>query len=127
MCIHDWETLNYTFNCQGSRRCNKVLYWKIGFWNSNRCNNGSYTFSNVVPKTGRDTEILLQVPDSRVLGEEKAEELMDQIGKSPTLIFKVDNCVKTVDQLRKKGVKILREPNELPYGTQAIIEDLYGN
>jgi catechol 2,3-dioxygenase-like lactoylglutathione lyase family enzyme len=100
---------------------------KLGFEIVTDATMGPIHFLTVAPKTGRDTEILLQVPDSRVLGEEKAEELMDQIGKSPTLIFKVDNCVKTVDQLRKKGVKILREPNELPYGTQVIIEDLYGN
>ena len=100
---------------------------KLGFEIVTDGTMGPIHFLTVAPKTGRDTEILLQVPDSRILGEEKAKELMDQIGKSTTLIFKVDNCMKTVEELRKKGVKILREPEKLPYGTQAIIGDLYGN
>jgi predicted enzyme related to lactoylglutathione lyase len=39
----------------------------------------------------------------------------------------VDNCESTVEELRKKGVKILMEPQSQAYGTQAIIADLYGN
>jgi murein endopeptidase len=37
---------------------------------------GPMHFLTVSHKTGRDTEILLQVPDSRILGEEKAKKLM---------------------------------------------------
>ena len=55
-----------------------------------------------------------------------AADLMGQVGKS-SFIFKVDNCESTVEELRKKGVKILMEPQTQPYGTQAIIADLYGN
>jgi predicted enzyme related to lactoylglutathione lyase len=60
------------------------------------------------------------------MGEEKAADLMNQIGKT-SYIFIVDNCESTVEELRKKGVKILMEPQSQAYGTQAIIADLYGN
>lgn len=87
---------------------------------------GPIHFLTVAPREGKDTEILLQVPDPKTMGEEKAAELMNQIGNN-SFIFIVDNCKSTVEELRKKGVKILLEPQTQPYGTQAIIADLYGN
>jgi predicted enzyme related to lactoylglutathione lyase len=87
---------------------------------------GPIHFLTVAPKEGKDTEILLQVPDPKMMGEEIAAELMSQVGKT-SWIFKVDNCETTVEELRKKGVKILMEPQTQQYGTQAIIADLYGN
>jgi predicted enzyme related to lactoylglutathione lyase len=87
---------------------------------------GPIHFLTVAPKKGKDTEILLQFPDSNIFGEEMAAALRSQIGNN-SLIFKVDNCKSTVEELRKKGVKILMEPQTEVYGTQAIIADLYGN
>jgi predicted enzyme related to lactoylglutathione lyase len=87
---------------------------------------GPIHFLTVAPKKGKDTEILLQVPDPKVMGEEMAADLMNQVGKN-SFIFIVDNCKSTVEELRKKGVKILMEPQTQPYGTQAMIADLYGN
>ncbi len=87
---------------------------------------GPIHFLTVAPKEGKDTEILLQIPDPKVMGEEKAKELTNQIGKS-SFIFIVDDCEATVEELRKNGVKILMETQTQPYGSQAIIADLYGN
>ena len=70
---------------------------------------GPIHFLTVAPKEGKDTEILLQVPDPKIMGEEMAADLMSQVGKT-SYIFKVDNCKSTVEDLRKKGVKILMEP-----------------
>ena len=87
---------------------------------------GPMHFLTVAPKGRKDTEILLQVPDPKLVGEEKAADLTSQIGKT-SFIFEVDNCKSTVEDLREKGVQILMEPQTQPYGTQAIIADLYGN
>jgi predicted enzyme related to lactoylglutathione lyase len=87
---------------------------------------GPIHFLTVAPKKGKDTEILLQVPDPKINGEDVAAKLMSQIGTA-SFIFKVDNCVSTVEELREKCVKILMEPQSEAYGTQAIIADLYGN
>ena len=46
---------------------------------------------------------------------------------NPLFVFKVDDCRKTYDELRSKGVTIDMEPGEAPYGIQAQIVDLYGN
>jgi len=88
---------------------------------------GPMHFLTVAPKLVKEPEILLQVPDPEMVGEEKAAELMNQIGKSPMWIFKVDGCRKTVEELREKGVKILNEPSDNPFAINAIIADLYGN
>ena len=87
---------------------------------------GPMHFLTVAPKGRKDTEILLQVPDPKLVGEEKAADLTSQIGKT-SFIFEVDSCKSTVEELREKGVQILMEPQTQPYGTQAIIADLYGN
>jgi predicted enzyme related to lactoylglutathione lyase len=87
---------------------------------------GPMHFLTVAPKEGKDIEILLQVPDPKIFGEEKAAELMEQVGKT-SWIFNVDDCEETVEELREKGVKIIREPMKLPYGVNASIADLYGN
>jgi predicted enzyme related to lactoylglutathione lyase len=60
-------------------------------------------------------------------GETEAKLETEIIGKTPSLMFKVDDCKKTCDELRSKDVKIINEPEEAPYGIQALIVDSYGN
>ena len=43
------------------------------------------------------------------------------------LLFHCDDCRQQVEDLRNKGVKITLEPEEQPWGVQAVFEDLYGN
>ena len=70
---------------------------------------GPIRFLTVAPKEGKGTEILLQLPDAKAFGEERAAELLNQIGKM-NWIFNVDDCKKTVEELREKGVEIIQEP-----------------
>jgi predicted enzyme related to lactoylglutathione lyase len=39
----------------------------------------------------------------------------------------VDDCRKTADELRSKGVEFLQEPSERPYGVEAVCRDNSGN
>ncbi len=39
----------------------------------------------------------------------------------------VDDCRKTADELRDKGVQFIQEPEERPYGVEAVIRDNSGN
>ena len=39
----------------------------------------------------------------------------------------VDDCRKTYDDLRAKGVEFLQEPEERPYGIEAVARDNSGN
>ena len=85
-----------------------------------------WRFLTVAPK-GKGTEIILHVPNADMQGEAEAKLETELIGKTPSLMFKVDDCRKTCGELRSKGVKIVNEPEEAPSGIQALIVDLYGN
>ena len=43
------------------------------------------------------------------------------------LLFHCDDCRQQVADLKSKGVTITLEPEEQPWGVQAVFEDLYGN
>lgn len=85
-----------------------------------------WRFLSVAPK-GQGTEIILHKPIASMQGEAEAKRETELIGKTPSLMFKVDDCRKTCDELRLKGVKVIKEPGEAPYGIQAQIIDIYGN
>ena len=46
---------------------------------------------------------------------------------SPALLFHCADCRKMVDDLKTKEVQITVEPEEQPWGVQAVFVDLYGN
>lgn len=85
-----------------------------------------WRFLSVAPK-GQGTEIILHMPDATIQGEAEAKRETELIGKTPALMFRVDDCKKTCDELRSKGVTIVEEPGKAPYGIQALIVDLYEN
>ena len=47
--------------------------------------------------------------------------MKEEIGRASTMMFKVDDCKKSCDELRAKGVKVLMEPGKAPFGIQALI------
>lgn len=85
-----------------------------------------WRFLTVAPE-GKGTEIVLHVPNAEIQGDDEVKREIELIGKTPSLMFKVDDCKNTCDELRSKGVTIVQEPGEAPYGIQALIVDLYGN
>ncbi len=70
-------------------------------------------------------ELVLQPPDW-FQGEER-EQHIALIGKSPTIVFRVDNCRETAAELDQRGVEIVDPPTDMGYGVQAVFKDLYGN
>jgi catechol 2,3-dioxygenase-like lactoylglutathione lyase family enzyme len=48
-------------------------------------------------------------------------------GQMGGLGLQVDDCRKTYEELRAKGVTFLQEPSDRPYGVEAIIRDVSGN
>ena len=46
---------------------------------------------------------------------------------SPGLLFHCADCRNLVDELKAKDVRITLEPEEQPWGVQAVFVDLYGN
>lgn len=69
----------------------------------------------------KDVQIFLQKADSFGV------DLMDSVGRAPSWAFNTDNCRETYETLKGRGVKVLSEPKEQPWGIEATFEDLYGN
>lgn len=61
------------------------------------------------------------------LGLHPSEMKGADVGKGGFVYLSVDNLKNTVEDLRKKGVKILVEPSEVPTGKVATIHDSEGN
>jgi predicted enzyme related to lactoylglutathione lyase len=51
----------------------------------------------------------------------------EQVGHNPIWILEVDDCRSMVAILRASGVTIHEDVTERPWGTNAVIADLYGN
>ena len=81
----------------------------------------------VAPKEQKELEIVLQKPNPLLHGAEFAKELEARIGHGTTGVFSTDDCQKTYETLRSRGVKFVSPPEDQPYGLQAVFEDLYGN
>jgi predicted enzyme related to lactoylglutathione lyase len=79
----------------------------------------------VAPRDEKGLEIVLQ-PIDWFKGPER-EEIASRVGHNPSIVFSVDDCRKTYDVLRARGVEFDLPPEDLPYGVQAVARDLYGN
>jgi predicted enzyme related to lactoylglutathione lyase len=76
------------------------------------------------PSGQNDFGIVLQKPDPDVHGEERPREKNSQIA---TWVFRADDLDTTYEALKSKNVNFVSSPTALPWGRQAIFEDLYGN
>lgn len=74
-----------------------------------------------------DTEIVLQEPNPEFHGEERAAAMRSRIGAGTTSVLATDDCRGTVEALRDRGVTIVTDPEDVPWGIQANVEDRYGN
>jgi len=75
-----------------------------------------------------ELEVTLMVPGPP-LDDEMAAMIRRQLekGQMGGLGLCVDDCRKTVDELKAKGVEFLQEPSDRPYGVEAIMRDVCGN
>jgi predicted enzyme related to lactoylglutathione lyase len=80
-----------------------------------------------VAAPGQDIQIVLQKPEPSMHGEEGAQRMTERIGQNPTWVLATDDCLKTYELYSSRGVKFAEPPKELPWGTQAVFKDLYGN
>lgn len=79
----------------------------------------------VAPKQDDTIEITLETPDWSE--EEEVTRRSAMIGEQQALAFTVDDCHATYETLRERGVEFTAEPEERPYGIEAVARDLYGN
>ena len=79
---------------------------------------GDYRFVTVGVKGQQDVSIVLNKP---------FEGYQEACGNVHGLLFHCDNCRDFVERLKSAGVEFTLEPEEQPWGVQAVFQDLYGN
>lgn len=75
-----------------------------------------------------ELEVTLMTPGPP-LSPEAADFLRRQLekGENGGLGLNVDDCRKTYEELKAKGVTFLQEPSDRPYGVEAVMRDNSGN
>ncbi|MEV6109755.1 VOC family protein [Streptomyces sp. NPDC051940] len=76
-----------------------------------------------------ELEMALMRTDGSGLDPESAEALTKLVDKGVlgAGAFHTDDCRRTYEELKAKGVEFLQEPAERPYGVEAIFRDDSGN
>lgn len=64
---------------------------------------------------------------AKAANKEQESRIGDQTGGRVFLFLHTDNFDNDFENLKEKNINIIRDPNEEPYGTVAVFEDLYGN
>jgi catechol 2,3-dioxygenase-like lactoylglutathione lyase family enzyme len=72
-------------------------------------------FLTVSPQNQPDLQVIL------------ASWFPEHIGKNPTAVLYTDDCRKTYDDLKGRGVEFTESPERKPFGLQAVFKDLHGN
>ena len=84
---------------------------------------GGMRWVTVSPKDQTDLEITFVLASS----SDKLKVLGKQAGDHVLLTMEVDDCRREYEAMKAKGVKFHGEPEDQPYGTEVVFEDLYGN
>jgi catechol 2,3-dioxygenase-like lactoylglutathione lyase family enzyme len=103
---------------------------KLGLEVRNDVDLGVMRWLTVVVPGHPDHEILLEKPGPPSLSEETAEQVRDLVTKGAMggwFILTTDDCRKTYETLRAKGVEFTEEPTERPYGIDCGLRDPFGN
>ena len=91
---------------------------------------GNFRWLTVGP-VGQDNlaVALMDIPGQPVFDDETAGQVKSLMSKGAagTLFFVTDDCRKTYDELKGRGVEFTEEPSERPYGIDAALRDPSGN
>jgi catechol 2,3-dioxygenase-like lactoylglutathione lyase family enzyme len=89
-----------------------------------------FRWLTVGPHAQKDLEIVLIEPKPGPMLDEEAAAAVRLLLKKGVLgagAFEVDDCRKTYEELKAKGVMFAGPPEERFYGTEAIMKDGQGN
>ena len=104
---------------------------KLGFEIRADFTNGDYRWLTVGLTSQPDLEFqLAAVKPSHALTQEEADHLtkLVEAGKLGLGPWKTDDCQKTYETMKAKGVEFLQPPTDRPYGIiEAIFKDNSGN
>ncbi|TPV97109.1 MAG: VOC family protein [Myxococcales bacterium FL481] len=103
---------------------------KLGFEKRTDAMLEGFRWLSVGPKTQPDLElVLMKLAPNPMMDESTVAQLRELLAKGAlgSGVFSVDDCRRTYDELVAKGVEFVAEPNERPYGVEAIVKDPFGN
>jgi len=104
---------------------------KLGFEvRTDHTMDGGFRWLTVGPKAQPELEIVLMEPKAGPMLDEEAAQAVRLLLKKGVLgsgVFQVDDCRKTYEELKKKGVQFAGAPEERFYGIEAIMKDGLGN
>jgi catechol 2,3-dioxygenase-like lactoylglutathione lyase family enzyme len=89
-----------------------------------------FRWLTVTPPEQPDLEIVLMEPKTGPMFDEESAAALRALMKKGLLgagALRVDDCRKTYEELKKKGVPFKGEPREQFYGIEAILSDGLGN
>lgn len=102
---------------------------KLGFEVRSDATMDGFRWLTVGAKDQTDLNILLAKPAPPMFSEEDAASLRSLVAKGVMSggVMETDDCRKTCEDLKSKGVTFLQEPAERPYGIEALFRDDSGN
>jgi lactoylglutathione lyase len=80
-----------------------------------------------VAPPGAQTRIVLYLATKEAPGSDTYESAVAGIGKSTGMVLEVDDIEATFAELKSKGVQIVDEPQQQPYGWWGVFADQDGN
>ncbi|MFI5910195.1 VOC family protein [Dactylosporangium sp. NPDC051541] len=100
----------------------------LGFEASQDVTLGEFRWVTVKHPNQPELDITLMTPGPP-LDDEAAAFIRRQLGKGGLggLGLRVDDCRKTHAELVAKGVEFVQEPEDRPYGVEAVLRDNSGN
>jgi catechol 2,3-dioxygenase-like lactoylglutathione lyase family enzyme len=103
---------------------------KLGFEVRTDAAMEGFRWLTVGPKSQPDMEIVLMpIQPGFMMDEATCNGLREMLNKGVLGggVFNTDDCHKTYAELKAKGVEFLSEPEQRPYGIEAIFKDNSGN
>jgi len=91
---------------------------------------GDFRWLTVAPKTQPDACIVLMpIKAGPMMDEATAASLRSLVEKGVLGggVFQTDDCRRTYEELKARGVQFVREPKQMPYGVEALFRDDSGN
>src|SRR4051794_4796461 len=72
---------------------------------------------------------LMDIPGPPMFEHDTSQKLNDLLGRGVLggIFLETEDCRATIEQFRERGVEIVEEPSERPYGIDAAIRDPSGN
>ena len=103
---------------------------KLGFEVSTDVDMGFMRWLTVVVPGDPDRHVLLEVPGPPALSEGTSAQVRDLMTKGAlglAFVVTTDDCQRTYEELKAKGVEFTEEPTQQPYGIDCALRDPFGN